>query len=159
MSLVLDGTAGITFNNATTQASAGCVLQVVTASYSTTTSTTSSTYSSTGFSASITPKFSSSKILILLNMRPGTVASSQSVNIQIWRGGSSVFQAATTSAYINSTGMSENHGSTSSCYLDSPASTSSVTYTIYYASSNNGQTSYNNINGDQSSITLLEIAG
>jgi len=35
MSLILDGTGGITFNNSTVQASAGSVLQVVNATYST----------------------------------------------------------------------------------------------------------------------------
>jgi hypothetical protein len=65
MSLVLDGTAGITFNNATTQASAGQVLQVVSANYSTSTSTTSGSFVDTGLTIAITPKFSTSKILAI----------------------------------------------------------------------------------------------
>ena len=35
MTMIIDGTNGLTFNNATTQASAGCVLQVVNATTNT----------------------------------------------------------------------------------------------------------------------------
>jgi hypothetical protein len=68
MSLILDGTGGITFNNATTQASAGQVLQVVNATYSTQINTTGATFIDTGLTASITPKFSTSKVLCIVNM-------------------------------------------------------------------------------------------
>ena len=44
MSLILDGTNGLTFNNATTQASAGVVLQVVNATTTTQVSTTSTSF-------------------------------------------------------------------------------------------------------------------
>lgn len=135
----------------------GSVIQVVTASYNSQTSTTSTSYSSTGFSASITPQFSTSKILILLNMKPGTVANGAAVLYQIWRGGSSIYQFGVNTAYLNVSGLAEFHSSTSGCYLDSPASTSSVTYTIYFASLNSGQTAINNVNADISTITLMEI--
>ena len=62
MTTIIDGSAGITFPNSTVQASAGQVLQVVNATYSTSTGTSSSSYVDTGLTASITPKFSTSKI-------------------------------------------------------------------------------------------------
>jgi hypothetical protein len=68
MSLILDGTGGITFNNSTTQASAGQVLQVVSAQETSSTSTTSGSYVDMGtLSATITPKFATSKILVSLS--------------------------------------------------------------------------------------------
>ena len=43
MSLILDGTAGVTFPNSTVQSSSGVVLQVVNATYSTTVSNSTGT--------------------------------------------------------------------------------------------------------------------
>ena len=153
MALILSGDTGVPASGMPT----GSVIQTVTGTYTTQTSTTSTSYSSTGFSASITPTSATSKILVLVNMRPGIVVSSQAVSFQLWRGGASIFQIGTNTAYVNATGVAEVHGSASSCYLDSPATTSSVTYTIYYATLNSGQLAYNNINADTSTITLLEI--
>ena len=82
MSIILDGNAGISFNDSTSQNTsavisgklptaklpAGSVLQVVQATTSTEVSTTSTSYVSAGLSASITPTSSSNKILILVEI-------------------------------------------------------------------------------------------
>ena len=65
MSMIIDGTNGLTFNNATVQASAGQVLQVVNATYGTAASTSSASFVDSGMSATITPKFATSKIFAL----------------------------------------------------------------------------------------------
>ena len=157
MTFIVDGTNGLTFNNSTTQASAGVVLQVVNATYGTQTSTASATYSATGLTATITPKFSTSKILVLASY-PATVAGNTPANA-----GYALYRNNTTQLFINS--YTENgsnsisylyHGESTN-YLDSPATTSATTYTIYYRAANGG-TAYINVAGYSSSITLLEIA-
>lgn len=142
----------------TSKLGTGAVLQVVNATTTTQDLTTSTSYSATSLTASITPSSATSKILVLVSLKPGIVASSQAVLFQLWRGGASVFQIGTNNAYVTATGLSEVHGASSSSFLDSPATTSSITYTVYFRTLNSGQQAYNNINNDTSSIALLEIA-
>ena len=67
MTFIVDGTNGLTFPNSTIQASGGKTIQVVQGTYSTQTSISTSTQTSTGLTASITPIFSTSKILVLIS--------------------------------------------------------------------------------------------
>jgi len=152
MTMIIDGTNGLTFNNATTQASAGQVLQVVNAKTTVYTSTTSTSYT-TIVSATITPKFATSKILILISAssvsgRPNLIFTNN---------------AGTNLGYIfnwSFNDLNPTGGSTS--YLDSPASTSALTYSLKIASSNgtNGAriNDYATVEGT-TTITLMEIAG
>ena len=154
MSLILDGSAGVTFPNSTVQASSGVVLQVVGYSGTPTGSTTSSTYGATGISASITPKFSTSKILVIFNSSMYTTAQNQNGYFAIYRGASSI--SPTTAVFNGSAGGLLIAGNIT--YLDSPATTTSTTYNIYFKT--NGGTLYFNPSGsDQISLTLMEIAG
>jgi hypothetical protein len=154
--MIIDGTNGLTFNNATTQASAGVVLQVIGATFSTQTSTTSTSYVATGLTLSITPKFSTSKILItgMINIQ------SPSNNDSYWtiyRNGSTLSTSASgfgiveagTQVMLNTQGIS---------YLDSPATTSATTYAIY-CKVGSGSTQFWCINGQPATLTALEIAG
>jgi hypothetical protein len=63
--------SAINLSNATSLAYAalptGSVLQVVNATYATQVSNSTSTYADTGLTATITPKFATSKILVLVN--------------------------------------------------------------------------------------------
>jgi len=137
----------------------GKVLQVVQGDYTGTVSTTSTTYVTTNLSASITPSSTSNKILIMVSLngcyQPNTNQVERSI---IYRGGSALVSSGTAPSfgdnYSTSGGLTVAH-----CYqyLDSPATTSSTTYTIYFRSE--GSTVYVNINGGTSFIQLLEIAG
>jgi hypothetical protein len=166
MSTIIDGSAGITFPNSTIQASAGSVIQVVSFSGTPSTTTTSSSFVSTGLTASITPKFSTSKILVLISAgcycsRIGSVTDF-GMSFAIYRNSTQVF--ADTNPYNGfyistvSSGVIDNfraHIPTN--YLDSPATTSSTAYTLYInayqGNANIGQS------GVVSTITLMEIAG
>jgi len=158
MTFIIDGTAGATFPNSTTQASAGVVLQVVNATYATQTSTTSGTYSATGLTATITPKFSNSKILVLASYS-FFVAGTSPANAS-----AALYRNNTTQLIIgnyteNGSGIASyiiNQETTN--YLDSPATTSATTYTIYYKANNSG-TAYINGGTNTATMTLLEIAG
>ena len=130
----------------------GSVLQVVNSTVSTLVGSTTSTYADTGLTASITPKFSTSKILVIFGGNTFASASTANAKLAIYRGGSQLTQ---TVAVYN--GGSNIGASTSMVYLDSPATTSSTTYTIY-ASTNTGTIYLSQDNASLYGITLLEIA-
>ena len=156
MSLILDGTNGLTFNNATTQASAGKVLQVVNATFSTEVSSSSSTFTDTGLSASITPLFSTSSILVIANIQ-GAKNGSTGLDLRVLRGATSIVQFAKNAGY---TGASDYNiiGSVSCSYLDTPATTSSTIYKVQMASNANASLARINDNTQTSTLTLMEIS-
>jgi hypothetical protein len=158
MSMIIDGTNGLTFNNATTQASAGQVLQVVSANTTSSTSTTSTSFVTTGFSVSITPKFSTSKILVMLS--GGNFDSNSTSNAGLYA-----------TFYRNSTNIGSTYGvytarsvtarlliGGSFFLYDSPATTSSTTYTLYIASDAGQNVSFNNAAGLLSTLIAMEVA-
>ena len=161
--MIIDGTNGLTFNNATTQTSAGVVLQVVNATYSTPVFSQTSTYVDTGLTATITPKFSTSKILVIANVSGVYKSSSNTAaTTRLVRGSTSILLIDDIAGYTNNTNTI-GLGSISTNYLDSPATTSATTYKVQFASDNNTGTIYvqNNFNisaGSTSTITLMEIA-
>jgi len=165
MSIVLDGSNGVTFpNGSNPQAAPSKVLQVVQATNSTQTTTSSNSLVATNVTASITPLFSTSKILVLLGLASvgkNSNATSQGVTLALYRNGSNIFSITDLAAFTNS--ALYNCFNLSSNYLDSPATTSSTTYTVYLASTNNNGTVFvNNYLNTQSlnnsTIILMEIA-
>ena len=135
-------------------------MQVVQGTYATQTSTTSGTYVSTGLTGTITPKFSTSKILVIVQ---GCVQSAASLNtnITLYRGTVSGTDLSGTSGgvgfgYINAGSTSSNQTPVIS-YLDSPATTSSTTYTFAFKVGGGG-TIYGCVGGSLATITLMEIA-
>ena len=166
MSMIIDGTNGLTFNNATTQASAGVVLQVVSATYATQTDIINTNYLDTGLSASITPKFSTSKILVIVSQSIMTQRSTNAgifASLNIVRGSTQIVasdRALGIDAGTNASGFMNQRGMASIQYLDSPATTSSTTYKTQLKASttaNSGQV-YAQQGDTTSMITLMEIA-
>jgi len=139
---------------------AGNVLQVVNATYGTQTSNSTSTYADTGLAASITPSSSSSKILVLVNQvgcskLTGNV--NTGVNLKLFRGATELAFFGYAMGY---TGTSSELDSISSSinYLDSPSTTSSVTYKTQFANYANAVAVRVQDGSSVSTITLLEIA-
>jgi hypothetical protein len=164
MAITLDGTNGITFNNSTVQASAGQVLQVVNATYGTIVGNNTSTYADTGLTATITPKFSTSKILVFCSIagcsKQGANANN-SIDLQLVRGSTSILQFEGILG-VNSSTSGASGVSASASYLDSPATTSATTYKVQFAADQNANTVYvqaGNTRSATSTITLMEIAG
>jgi hypothetical protein len=151
---------GITFPYGTgAQQAPGKVLQVVSTTYSTQTSTTSTSYVSTSLTASITPLFSTSKILITVNtaiLSSGTP--NNDVYLTIYRGGSTNLGGGSQSSLSGQeAGSSQTLWTPASInYLDSPATTSSTAYALYFKV--NGGTGYVFWGPTLSTITLMEIA-
>jgi hypothetical protein len=170
MSIVLDGTAGITFpvtagSASAVQASSGRVLQVVQYSDTTNRSSTTNTYAASGFSASITPSNSSNKILVIFSGQIAVLTGTNTNtigNFAIYRGSSTNLISARIGGSIISGDFNIASNLT---YLDSPATTSSVTYNIYWTRYSSGYdaTLAMNINGGNggnsgSTFILMEIA-
>jgi len=143
----------------------GGVLQVVNTISQSYVGTSSTSFITTNISASITPSSTSSKILVLVEVngiqRSGGL---DGLLLAVYRNGSSVFSVEGIAGYCNNITSGEiDVGGVSQSYLDSPASVSSQTYTIYIAAATgNGSLHINNYYGSvrsSASITLMEIAG
>jgi hypothetical protein len=136
----------------------GAVLQVVNASYATETQNNTNTYADTGLTASITPLYSTSKILVLVNQAGlEKIASDTYLRLQLLRGASQIALIENEAAGTGGTAFIS-VGATSMCYLDSPATTSSTTYKTQFLSSSNTTGVRVQAGNARSTITLMEIA-
>ena len=159
MTMVISGTDGLTFPNSTVQASAGQVLQVVNASTSSSSSTTSTTYQASSLTATITPKFSNSKILVLFTTTVVQATATNSAQVTIYRNSTTNLGGGTESslsAYDNQ-GSGYQWVPCVGSILDSPATTSATTYTLYFKTPSAG-TVVVNWATSRAVITLMEIA-
>jgi len=132
----------------------GKVLQVVNHIDTGTTSITTTTWTDTGLSLSITPSSTSSKILVLT--APSISAVSSSPNgfggMRVMRDASSISSTERIDLYSQ-----YNHHTYSIDILDSPATTSAVTYKVQIKSHSSGITMDCSHHTNQQSITLMEI--
>jgi hypothetical protein len=138
---------------------AGSVLQIVQYSTETAVSTTSSSFTDvTNFTATITPKFSTSKILVLttLNGIYHTAVANQAASFRMLRGASQI--AVTLNVSYSNTSIDWQSSSTCLNYLDSPATTSATTYKLQWYS-RLGNTVQLSGTQDTSTLILMEIAG
>ena len=133
----------------------GKVLQVVQDTLTSTFTTTSTSYSDTGLTVAITPSAASSKILILVDM--GTCSVSANINdasgMKILRDATLVFEDAWFLYNSGSVALQSNIGSYH--YLDSPSSTSALTYKVQIKCRTNSVSI--NVNSAKTAITLMEI--
>ena len=158
--------------SALTGISGGKVLQVVSASKNDTFITTSTSFVDvTGLTANITPSSSSNKVLVTVLLGRLATDDGGGVSAQLDRGGSSVYDlaqgnAADGFATGGGGGMTNNNRKNDVGfiqYLDSPSSSSSLTYKVRIKRVSAGSAYINRwgLNDDQgcvSSITLMEIA-
>jgi len=136
-------------------AGGGKVLQVVSMVYSTEVTSTSTTYVDTGLTLSITPSSASSKVLVFMDQSGVGKNGSTTCRIKLQRGTTDLISGFGLTAYTGSTALNF-IGSVSASYLDSPATTSAVTYKTVF-SSENSNTAYVQGGPGSSTITLMEI--
>lgn len=136
----------------------GHVIQIVTGYTATGVTNSSTTQVDTGLSATITPKSANSKILVVVNQSvwKSSGAAENQFNLFLYRDST---QITTLGLNILATGSAvAQTGIASNSWLDSPATTSAVTYKTkfsnYVASSSVVAQQYSNL----SFITLMEIA-
>lgn len=158
MSITIDGTTGI-LNNSSNPIlkQTGSVLQVVQGTYSTQQTLTSTSFVSTGITASITPTSATSKILIIYNFS-GLTVSTNSLYSTIYRNASNLAGAC---GFIETaSGGGVLYFPNTVTYLDSPATTSATTYTVYVRVSSSTAYIGSIASGANtiSTITLMEIA-
>ena len=134
---------------------AGKILQVVENSSSTTQSSSITTYASL-ITASITPSSASNKILIYCSAPFSVVANTNAyVGAAIYRGTTSGTLLVVRNVGVN-TGVASTVSLTA-FYLDSPATTSSQTYTLAFRKGSVNTTSVDT-DGGLYNIILLEVA-
>jgi hypothetical protein len=155
---------GTMLTNATTTGfPAGSVLQVVQATYAVQTTISTSTYTDTGLSASITPTSASSKILVFISQSIQTQIAANTDAItafRIVRDSTAIHTMTRVNGIRAGTGDGTfviNVGYVTPIYLDSPSTTSSVTYKSQF-SMTSGANSIANSASTISTITLMEIA-
>jgi hypothetical protein len=174
MTMIIDGTNGLTFNNATTQNSGGKVIQVAQTFFPSTFSTTSSSFTDvTGLSLAITPQFNTSKLLVFVNLYGSNSVNTGATLFSLNRNGSSVGGGTASGSRPSAIGMgSIPYNSqvycTSISYLDSPATTSAVTYQVQIKTQSGNTAALGYATGESNdanygrfpaTITVLEIAG
>ena len=145
----------------------GTVLQVKQTVLSTTYALTDSYADITGFSVSITPSSTSSKILVQVNLQ-GRVTGTEGWGLRLYRDTTLIHDPTPDTSgppyflYLSISG-STLHGSGAFSYLDSPSTTSATTYKIQGRKRTSGGTadlpSSGTDNNGSSSITVMEIAG
>ena len=159
----------------------GGILQVVQAVKSDTFSTTATSFTDIpGLTASITPRSTSSKILVMANVQHGRSDASGSVTFRLNGGNASDYVGDAAGSRTRGVfGMSNfdlsmggrpelTLSDSSMTYLDSPSTTSTVTYSAQVFVTGSGTVYVNRTGNDldnssyargASSITLIEVAG
>lgn len=135
----------------------GNVIQVVNAVIATQTSTSSTSLVSTAMTASITPKFATSKILFIGSFYTRFGTAGASLIGALYRNATNITTNNLGCLYIygNATTLEV---TSPVVILDSPATTSSTTYTMYIKNSDAPATVYIGNGSFASTVTLMEIA-
>jgi len=153
----------------------GSVLQVVSTtstSNASTANTTGTTYVASGFIVTITPSSATSKVLLLCSSAIGNSVGGAGMSAQFYRsigggGYSSIGAGAQVTGYLNNiTYVSYQVNMFGIHYLDSPATTSSISYQLYFQGNNGTPTGTCYLNGrnndggqqPQLNITAMEIS-
>lgn len=149
---------------------AGSIIQTVSQYITTTSNTTSTTPIDTGLTATITPKFANSKILVLISMSTyaysATPAVNTSMTIQLVRNATAIMTDRYSPYFYSNVGAYATQVICQNGFslVDSPATTSALTYKLQYNATDAGtQAGFNATGssfgaGGRSTITLMEIA-
>ena len=142
---------------------AGTIKQVIsttTTSAFTTTNNISSPAQITGLTATITPTSSSSQVLVIVQLAAATTQGVNHAGAILYRGGSAT-NGRIGNIYQGDSGTVVNYVIS---FLDSPATTSATTYSVYYGNDGSGTIYINRSNNGaaattpSSSITVMEVA-
>jgi hypothetical protein len=153
MALILSGDTGVPASGMPT----GSVIQVVNGTTATQTATTTNTLIDTGLTATITPLFSNSKILVMVDQSSvGKANADERVRIVLLRNGTTIATLTELAAY-NAASQNNDVGSVTISYFDSPATTSALVYKTQFSNINNAGSAIVQWNPSLSTITLMEI--
>lgn len=171
MPITLDGNLGVIYPDVTTQNTSavisgklptsklptGSVLQVVSTADSTQRSTSSGTMTASGCSVTITPTSATSKIFVTFSSCIFKNTDNAGY-LTIYRGATNL---AGSSNQFQILSQPDRYIPCVMSYLDSPASTSALTYEVYYyrTGSLNIYIGATNTGASISTLTVMEIAG
>mgnify|MGYP003111235667 CR=1 FL=1 len=141
----------------------GKFLQIQTNTHATRFTTSSQSYvAATGYTISITPSATNSKIFVIVSSSMDNKASGRTIYATFYR---SISGGSTTHITDDAEGVVANHNGAGRSYnpttlhtLDSPNTTSAVTYQVYVKSSNGSDVTFNDKEGI-AQLTAFEIAG
>ena len=138
---------------------AGHIVQVVNGVTSTSTSITSTSFVDTTLTVNITPKFATSKLLVIAEgscqvYDNGYVAMAFA---QILRG-STALKSIRYGAYVAAGSDTNWYGTHTITYLDSPSTTSQLTYKVQAKLTGGGHTTIWQPDSMPSTITVMEVA-
>lgn len=137
----------------------GAVVQVVQGTASAQDTTTGNSFVASSLSASITPKFATSKILIQVSSVCTNTGGGQG-NFTIYRGATNLGGGASGQASLNFYYSSSGYSFVpiTMVYLDSPATTNATTYAVYFKTQSGSTTTIFGSTNLTETITLTEIA-
>lgn len=143
---------------ASTSATNGTVLQVVTGNTTTTVTNSTSTMIDTNLTATITPKSTSSKVLVMTSqvVGKGDQYGENRVSVSLVRNSTSLMNTGTLVNY--DTKVQYDIGECTILYLDSPATTSATVYKTQISNPNNTAYAVAQYGSGTSTIILMEIA-
>ena len=135
------------------------VLQVVTGTTNTSTTNNTSTFADTTLTATITPQATTNKVLVVISQTFGKTPgnANNAVAARIVRGATTIsnFMGA---GFFTGTALDFVGGSCSAVVLDSPATTSAITYKTQFANFTNAAGVTANTNTADATIILMEIS-
>ena len=140
------------FTGTVTGAGGGKLLQVQSSTKTTESTTTNGSYVDTGLQVNITPSSTSSKILVVIGHGMNYTSSGTEAKFRLKRDSTELTQFV-----LNLDGKGSTGGS-SIMYLDSPNTTSEVTYYDQFYRSNGSGNVYLCVNNSSATITAMEIA-
>ena len=140
---------------------AGHVIQTISNTVTSRQTSSSTTFVATDVAATITPKFSNSKILITICSTYSTESAGRGVICTIYRGSTNVTgsDSGMVQGFTDTNGGTRVRGGVHLSYMDNPNTTSATTYTLYFRSSNAaGAVEVPPLNNVPQTIILQEIA-
>jgi len=153
-----DTIAAATIADAKMASGGGKVLQVVIGVDTTSSTIATTTYTDTGLSATITPSSTSSKILCQWTSQ-AKLGNNEGMGVQLVRGSTNVYTSGDLTevfTYQDSAAGKWEESKSSWIHLDSPATTSAITYKIQVASYNSQSVNLNN-DSNETQLLLMEI--
>jgi hypothetical protein len=158
MATIISGDSGGTAVTTSTQK----ILQVVQGTTSTEVSSTVTSDTDTTLTANITPSATSSKILVLVEQAGcGKRSGNSWLNLKLVRDSTTITTFCAFAAYTGTT-TDNMIGTISTSFLDSPSTTSQITYKTVMSTGNTPITLYvqaDDAGAQTSTITLMEVAG
>ena len=135
-------------------AAGGKILQVLTARTETRVDIATTTYTDVGLSIAITPAATSSKIYAMWTMQANQDAS-RGYGCKLLRDTTAVFTSPDLTAVYSTVNSFRLRGTF--WYLDSPSSTSEITYKVQVATNGGSQVEFQETNG--SDLMIMEVGG